>query len=203
MHEDPAAIADHESRAFALWVTAAIMLSPTAWIHYLVLLILTFMLIAAAGWNASASPRAVWLMAGSYAVLSLSMALAGGAQSSLADRPYLKAALEECATLSLLLAYASAWFSPLRRHARFQALVDPFDADPGKGLARVAQPHSMIHWFVGIESHVEFGAPQSIPAPRPGRAANPVKSSRAVLLKGSEQFRFVTRSPTMAIAVFC
>jgi hypothetical protein len=36
--------------------------------------------------------------------------IAGGAQSSLAERPYLKTALEECATLSLLLAYASAWF---------------------------------------------------------------------------------------------
>ena len=110
MHEDPVVIGDRESRGFALWVTAAIILSPTVWIHYLVLLILPFVLIAAAGWNASASPRALWLMAASYAAISLSMALAGGAQSYLADRPHLKAALEECATVSLLLAYASAWF---------------------------------------------------------------------------------------------
>lgn len=107
---DASAFGEHESRAFALWVVAAIMLSPTAWIHYLVLLILPFMLIASAGWNRTASPRALWLMAASYAVISLSMAIAGSAQGSLADRPYLKTALEECAPLSLLLAYASAWF---------------------------------------------------------------------------------------------
>jgi hypothetical protein len=98
------------SRSFALWVVAAIMLSPTAWIHYLVLLILPFMLIAAAGWNGSASARALWAVAASYAVIALSMAVAGSAHSSLANRPYLKTALEECATLSLMLAYASTWF---------------------------------------------------------------------------------------------
>lgn len=98
------------SRSFALWVVAAIMLSPTAWIHYLVLLILPFMLIAAAGWNGTASSRALWAMAASYAVIVLSMAISGSAQSSLANRPYLKTALEECATLSLMLAYVATWF---------------------------------------------------------------------------------------------
>jgi hypothetical protein len=129
LHEDPVVIGDRESRGFALWVTAAIMLSPTAWIHYLVLLILPFVLIAAAGWNASASARALWLMAASYAAISLSMALAGGAQSSLADRPYLKAALEECATLSLLLAYGSVWFfvteTPCLDGAQLPRLASP------------------------------------------------------------------------------
>jgi hypothetical protein len=100
---------EHATRSFALWVVAATMLSPTAWIHYLVLLILPLMLIAAAGWNGMASPRTLWLMAASYAVISLSMALSGSAHSALTDRPHLKAALEECATLSLLLAYASTW----------------------------------------------------------------------------------------------
>ena len=96
-------------RGFALWTTAAIVLAPTAWIHYLVLLILPFMLIAAAGWNAWASPRTLWLMIASYAAISLSMALAGSAQTSLVGHPYVKTALAECSTLSLLLAYASAW----------------------------------------------------------------------------------------------
>jgi hypothetical protein len=100
----------YASRSFALWVVASIMLSPTAWIHYLVLLILPFMLIAAAGWNGSASARALWAMAASYAVIVLSMAIAGSAQSSLANRPHLKTALEECATLSLILAYVATWF---------------------------------------------------------------------------------------------
>jgi hypothetical protein len=68
------------------------------------------MLVASAGWGGSASPRTLWLMAASYALISLSMAIAGSAQDSLAQRPYLKTALEECATLSLVLAYASAWY---------------------------------------------------------------------------------------------
>jgi hypothetical protein len=68
------------------------------------------MLIAAAGWNGMASPRTLWLMAASYAVISLSMAISGSAQSALTDRPHLKTTIEECATLSLLLAYASTWY---------------------------------------------------------------------------------------------
>ena len=119
---------DREAGGFALWVTAAIMLSPTAWIHYLVLLILPFMLIAAAGWHGSASPRALWLMAASYATISLSMALAGGGQSWLAEHQHVKTALEECATLSLLLAYASVWFfvidSPRGSGAQSQQLIE-------------------------------------------------------------------------------
>jgi hypothetical protein len=98
------------SRGFAVWVAAAIMLSPTAWIHYMVLLILPFMLIAEAGWNGNASPRALWLMAGSYAAIALSTALASGAQNSLVEHAGLKAAIEECATLSPMLAYAATWF---------------------------------------------------------------------------------------------
>jgi Glycosyltransferase family 87 len=106
---DASAHDDRESREFALWVVAAIMLSPTAWIHYLVLLILPFMLIAASGWSSSTSARVLWLMVASYAAIGLSMALAGNAQNFLTEHPILKAALDECATLSLLLAFASAW----------------------------------------------------------------------------------------------
>jgi hypothetical protein len=107
--ESKGAVSD-ASRGFAVWVAAAIMLSPTAWIHYMVLLILPFMLIAAAGWSGKASPRALWLMAGSYAAIALSTAVAGGAQNSLVEHAGLKAAIEECATLSLMLAYAATWF---------------------------------------------------------------------------------------------
>jgi hypothetical protein len=98
------------SRAYVVWVAAAIMLSPTAWIHYMVLLILPFMLIAAAGWNGKTSPLSLWLMVASYAAISLSTAIAGGAQSSLTEHSSLKIAIEECATLSPLLAYAATWF---------------------------------------------------------------------------------------------
>jgi hypothetical protein len=108
--EEAAEVVGGATRAYVVWVAAAIMLSPTAWIHYMVLLMLPFMLIAAAGWNASASPRALWLMVASYAAISLSTAIAGGAQSSLVEHSSLKIAIEECATLSLLLAYAATWF---------------------------------------------------------------------------------------------
>jgi len=108
--EEVGALNGNASRSFALWVVAAIMLSPTAWIHYLVVLILPFMLIAASGWNGAASSRTLWAMAASYLVIVLSMAIAGSAQSSLANRPHLKTALEECATLSLILGYIATWF---------------------------------------------------------------------------------------------
>jgi hypothetical protein len=49
-------------------------------------------------------------MAASYAVIVLSMAISGSVQNSLAHRPYLKTALEECATLSLMFAYVATWF---------------------------------------------------------------------------------------------
>jgi hypothetical protein len=111
-----------EAREFALWVVAAIMLSPTAWIHYLVLLILPFMLIAAAGWRGTTSTRVLWLMVASYAAISLSMALAGSARDFLTEHPILKAALDECATLSLLLAFASVWFFTSEQRVASRAL---------------------------------------------------------------------------------
>jgi hypothetical protein len=117
---------DFSGRAFTLWIVTAITIAPTAWIHYMVLLVLPFILIAAAGWNGRATPRAVWLMALSYLVLSVGMSLAGDAHRSLSQWPRVKTALEESGTLSLILAYLSAWF---------------FAADAPRGVA--ARAHSL------------------------------------------------------------
>jgi len=101
---------DDEWRAYSLWIAATILLSPTAWIHYLAMLLLPFVAIAAAGWRGRASSRALWLMVASYSLITLSMLVAGSAANALNHAPIVKTALEECATVSLLLAYASAWF---------------------------------------------------------------------------------------------
>lgn len=101
---------DDEWRGFSLWIAATIMLSPTAWIHYLAMLLLPFVAIVAAGWRGTASSRAVWLMVASYSLISLSMLVVGSAANALDHAPIAKKALEECATVSLFLAYASAWF---------------------------------------------------------------------------------------------
>jgi hypothetical protein len=86
------------------------MLSPTAWIHYMALLLLPFVTIAEAGWTGKASARSLWLMVASYGLITLSMMIAGATTESLSHVPIAKTALAECVTVSLLLAYASAWF---------------------------------------------------------------------------------------------
>jgi hypothetical protein len=50
---------DLDSRAFALWVVAMILLAPTAWVHYLVLLYIPFAQIAIAARGKRASRRAI------------------------------------------------------------------------------------------------------------------------------------------------
>jgi len=101
---------DGEWRVYSLWIAATIMVSPTAWIHYLAMLLLPFVAIAAAGWRGRASSRALWLMVASYSLITLSMFVAGSAAGGLSHAPIAKTAVAECATVSLLLAYTSAWF---------------------------------------------------------------------------------------------
>jgi hypothetical protein len=98
---------DPDWRAFSLWVIAAIMLSPIAWIHFLVLLIIPFSQFAAAAASARVSRRAVIMAVASY-VLLVSSRWAGHRIASLA--PFISA-LTECGSVSLIIAYLSVyWF---------------------------------------------------------------------------------------------
>ncbi len=97
---------DADWRAFSLWVVATILLAPTAWIHYAVLLLIPFGLVSAAGWASHAGARAVWLTFASYALLALAMGIEPRLEKG---APLAAIVVDECAFISVLLAYCSAY----------------------------------------------------------------------------------------------
>ncbi len=97
---------DADWRAFSLWVVATILLAPTAWIHYAVLLLIPFGVVAAAGWASHARARAVWLTLASYALLALAMGIEPRLEKG---APLAAVLVDECAFISVLLAYCSAY----------------------------------------------------------------------------------------------
>jgi hypothetical protein len=118
---------DRDWRLFSLWIAAAILLSPTAWLHYMVLLFVTFASLAAAASRGALSPRAAIIAVASY-VLSLLSCIGMSCLAVLGSPPmqslgrgpawrvldfhgWLILAKEECASVALLLAYmAIYWF---------------------------------------------------------------------------------------------
>ena len=99
---------DENDPAFALWVVAMVLLSPTAWVHYLVLLLLPFGLLAEAANRGRASWCAIWFGIASYA---LAEALMVGEFRSLWRIPEsLAACISALAPLCLILAYLSSYF---------------------------------------------------------------------------------------------
>ncbi|MGH7932047.1 MAG: glycosyltransferase family 87 protein [Candidatus Binataceae bacterium] len=118
---------DHDWRLLSLWIAAAILLSPTAWLHYMVLLFIPFAAMSAAASRGALSPRAAMTAVASY-VLSLISCLGmscltvlgsprmqslgrGPAWRVLDFHGWLILAKEECAFVALLLAYmAIYWF---------------------------------------------------------------------------------------------
>ncbi len=50
-----------DERAFALWTAAAVLLSPTAWVHYIVVLLFPLLVLAVAAIRGQASSLAIWL----------------------------------------------------------------------------------------------------------------------------------------------
>jgi multidrug transporter EmrE-like cation transporter len=63
----------HEQRAFALWMAVVALLSPTAWVHYMILLLVPFAVLAAAVVRGQASSSAIWLGAASFFLVILSV----------------------------------------------------------------------------------------------------------------------------------
>jgi hypothetical protein len=68
--------ADRDRRAYSLWIATMILLSPTAWLHYLVLLILPFVALIDARSRGRASARAIAMCIASYAVTEVSFVMA-------------------------------------------------------------------------------------------------------------------------------
>ncbi|MFI5352591.1 MAG: glycosyltransferase family 87 protein [Candidatus Binatales bacterium] len=98
-----------DRRALSLWIVAMILLSPTAWFHYFVLLLMPLIEVISAARYGRASRRAAATAAASY-VLTLAATILGsmleGGLGSLAE-----GVLKETKFVSLAIAYLAAyWF---------------------------------------------------------------------------------------------
>ncbi|HYL59810.1 MAG TPA: glycosyltransferase family 87 protein [Candidatus Acidoferrales bacterium] len=98
-----------DSRVFALWIAGTIMLAPTAWFHYLVLLFIPYALIASAAYESAASRLTVWMAVSSYAIIFVDMLVLPAIDPH--STSWLAILLRERAIVSLGMAYVAAyWF---------------------------------------------------------------------------------------------
>ena len=101
---------DLDWRAFALWVVTAVLLAPTAWVHYLVLMLIPFVFMAIAAGHGRANHRAIWMAVASFLLIALST----GARTAFGPHPQgaLAVTVSECSFVSLAMVYVSAyWFA--------------------------------------------------------------------------------------------
>ncbi len=106
---------DDNFRIYSLWIVASLLVSPIAWHHYLVLLVIPFVQIAIAASRDRASRRALWMAAASYILATVSVPITyrlitrpTGFQLAF---PSLSAPLLETGFFTLLMGYIAAyWF---------------------------------------------------------------------------------------------
>jgi hypothetical protein len=101
---------DLDWRAFSLWVVTAVLLAPTAWVHYLVLMMIPFAFMAIAAGRGRVNHRAIWMAVASFLLIALST----GGRSAFGHHPQgaLAATVAECSFVSLAMVYISAyWFA--------------------------------------------------------------------------------------------
>ncbi len=97
---------DRDWRAFSLWVISCILLSPIAWFHYFVLLIIPYFQLAIAGLGGRASKRALWMAVGSYLLLGVSRTVGSTTRSLYPFIP----TLDECGFIALMMIYIAAYW---------------------------------------------------------------------------------------------
>ncbi|MGH7814961.1 MAG: glycosyltransferase family 87 protein [Candidatus Binataceae bacterium] len=104
-------------RCYSLWIATAILVSPVAWIHYMTLLILPFMLIARAAISGRASAGACWMAAINWAGAALAIWLynryrLGALPMWRIGAPFPLALMAEGSFFALLAGYAAVyWFA--------------------------------------------------------------------------------------------
>lgn len=101
---------DVDYRVFSLWVVTSVMLSPTAWVHYLVLMIVPLVAMSLAAESGRANHRALWMAVASYLLISVSTI----GRSAMGPHPHgpVAIAIAECSFLSLAMMYVSVyWFA--------------------------------------------------------------------------------------------
>jgi hypothetical protein len=102
--------ADLDWRAFSLWVVTSVMLSPTAWFHYLVLGLIPLIQMAVAACRGRINSRANWMAVASVLLVALSTS----ARNLLGPLPHgaLQLVVVECSFPCVALVYVSAyWFA--------------------------------------------------------------------------------------------
>ena len=111
-----AAAEDRDSRVFGLWVATGIALSPTAWIHYMVLLFIPFARISSAAGRGDADRRTIGWAIASYALLAAGcpwgcVDVSGELFYMLASSAgiHIEGIIVQTATVSLLLGWAAAF----------------------------------------------------------------------------------------------
>jgi len=107
---------DDNYRIYSLWIVASVLLSPIAWHHYLVLLVIPFVQMVVAAGQGQVSRRALWMAAGSYLLASISVALTYRMLTPSAGLeltgPFRFSPLLETGFLTLLMGYiATYWFA--------------------------------------------------------------------------------------------
>jgi hypothetical protein len=107
---------DDNCRIYSLWIVTSILLSPIAWHHYLVLLVIPFVQMAVAAEEHRSSRRALWMAAASYLLASVSVpitfTLLARPTAFQLDFPALSAPLLETGFFTLLMGYiATYWFA--------------------------------------------------------------------------------------------
>ncbi len=106
---------DYDFRIYSLWIVTTVLLSPIAWHHYLVLLVLPFVQMAIAAVNDRAKPRELWMAAASYLLACVSVPITFQliAYPSAFQRafPSLSAPLMETGFFTLVMGYIAVyWF---------------------------------------------------------------------------------------------
>ena len=112
----PANRFDPDSRTFSLWIVTTILLAPTAWLHYLVLLFIPFAQIISASAIGRASSRSLRMTIASYFVVTGPFFLLVTIRSALPNS--MDMFLKEAPFAALALAYvATIWFVLDRRES--------------------------------------------------------------------------------------
>jgi hypothetical protein len=150
---------DPDNRIFSLWVVTALLLSPTAWSHYLVILLLPFAQVAGVASSGRGSRRVIWGSITSIALITISL---GSSLSSDVDL-WIRGAVKECGVGSLLAAYVSVyWF-----------VIDQTEARP----VQISQLPAQIWRRVTFE---RLPLVESASGCREGRAPHEIRGYRRV-----------------------
>jgi len=108
---------DPDWRIYSLWIATAIMLTPVGWHHYLVLLAIPFVQMAASAAQGRSDSRAVWMAALAYLLSAISLRafsrfMVPPPTAFQLAFPLLAHVLEETSFIALLTGYIAAyWFA--------------------------------------------------------------------------------------------